>query len=332
MYTYTNPAYEPEIHDFGDDYHKPDSLEELEGASIITRVKKIRRRYQNWFDYNDACTLYDQYMKNLFKKYGGKKNFRLMKLLGRVTDYLPNYPELRKNRKNRFLSKNSIARTVDVKDPFEKDGSENILMGIYDPSNVKVKVRLNGAAYIDQYYQKKDAFNLEQISQISDQLDMLNAYFVDRVKRIEKLKARKKVKKKMRTAINRESLKMAMQYRSLSDKIKLYDENEYNEFMGINKSNEPMMTYKEAVYTAEQAELQELIDQLREIGVQVNKVNRHKVKVIRRKNMKHKKKKHRKNRSIEDKFVENFTGDEYDDYREFEDAVINETVGTRRFE
>ena len=60
MYEYKNPMYEPRIHDFGDSYHLPDVKTDDETESLLVRVKKIRRRYTNWFDYTDACRLYDR--------------------------------------------------------------------------------------------------------------------------------------------------------------------------------------------------------------------------------------------------------------------------------
>ena len=63
MYEYSNPIYEPRIHDFGDSYHEPDIKTDSETESLLYRVKKIRRKYTNWFDYTEACSLYDSYME-----------------------------------------------------------------------------------------------------------------------------------------------------------------------------------------------------------------------------------------------------------------------------
>ena len=86
----------------------------------LSQVKKIRRRYTNWFDYVDACNLYDLYMNEIFDKYGGKDNFKLAMLLGQVREYLPNYPELRKTKKNRYYAKRRMSRPI----KFDEDNLE----------------------------------------------------------------------------------------------------------------------------------------------------------------------------------------------------------------
>jgi hypothetical protein len=96
MNEYVNQIYRPRIHDFGDEYHLHDV--DTDDGLPMTKVKKIRRKYQNWFDYVDAVNLYDEYLDNLCAKYGGENKFKLAMLLGQVHEYLPNYPTLKKSK------------------------------------------------------------------------------------------------------------------------------------------------------------------------------------------------------------------------------------------
>ena len=125
MYEYKNPSFIPRIHDFGDDYHLPD-VDEDNGALPMVQVKKIRRRYQNWFDYLDACNLYDEYVTQLKNKYGGDTQFKLAMLMGQVREYIPNYPQLKKNRRNRYYYKNRIPRIEREPVEFEEAKPEEI--------------------------------------------------------------------------------------------------------------------------------------------------------------------------------------------------------------
>lgn len=328
MYTYTNPDYEPQIHDFGDDYHKPDSEEELAGSSLMVKVKKIRRRYRDWFDYSDACILYDQYMESVIAKYGGKKAFKLALLLGQVNDYFPNYPELKKTRKNRFYAKNNIARMIETKTPFsEDDHSENIIDALIIKSP-KVSIKFSDSEkMVDLSDSHNGGYNQDQIATITNEIGMLQGYFIDKVERINRVKNKKR-KRHLKRALNRQSMRMALNYRSLSDMEKIYDQEHYNKFMGLDPNGDTYINYKGAMYTASQCEQLLIHDQLKAIGVRINKINRRRLKVVRsKKNKKHKKHK----RNVEDKWVKDFTGDEYDDWVDFQDDMMNMTGTGRRF-
>lgn len=330
MYEYSNPLYEPRIHDFGDSYHEEDFKSDDQTESLLVRVKKIRRRYTNWFDYNEACALYDQYMNHLFDKYGGKDQFDLQCLLGKMYDYIPNYPELRKTKKNKYYRKNKVTREMVMSD--EVDIQEDFIDRSFDkdectPDKVVVKVKNDDKAE-EVYTGAVGKFGGISVSQISQELDLLDNWFRTRRERIERIKGNKKKKREKIKKLNRRAMKMSLNYRSLTDRINLYDKAKRDKFLGIGPKSHQLIEYKGTVYSSASLEELEVIDSLKSIGVNLNKINLKKLKVIKGKK---KKKKDKKRRKKEDKFINEFTGGEYDDFERYQEEMM-ELTGSRRFD
>lgn len=79
------------VQDFGDDYHhSKDHQEEL-----LKKARSILSLYYNPNDYNEANEIYEEYMDELYVKYGGKKRFKLLKKAKRIYDFIPNKPKLK---------------------------------------------------------------------------------------------------------------------------------------------------------------------------------------------------------------------------------------------
>lgn len=326
-YSAENSRFEPKIRDFGDEYHLPD-VEDLVSDDIMTRVKKIRRRYQNWYDYTDACQLYDQYMEDLFDKYGGKNGFKIAFLLGKVREYIPNYPELRKNKKNRVLAKVRASRPLEVEpSEFEKTPIEEI-MKIETP---KVSVKLNGSKKVDEiFYSRSRAACNFNVEQIATDLDMLQSYYQRRKERIERMKGKKKKKNKLIQVINRKQMKIASNYRSLEDMIRLDEKRRVDKFM--NKTSyaaNSLYDYKGRMISSAKIEVAQTMDQLKSIGVKFNNISKKQTKLIKKKKLS--KKEMKKNKKQERDFINKFCNDEYEDFRQFEDEMMNLT-GSRRFD
>lgn len=107
--TNTEPIYTVYIQDFPDsDYHK--TRDEALMDDLERRARKLRRRYRNIIEYNDAMETYREYMFALsIKTCGyGKKNherFLMMLELEQVDAYIPGEPKLKNTRLNRELMK-----------------------------------------------------------------------------------------------------------------------------------------------------------------------------------------------------------------------------------
>ena len=330
MYEYKNPMYEPRIHDFGDSYHLPDVKTDDETESLLVRVKKIRRRYTNWFDYTDACRLYDEYMNHLFDKYGGKDQFDLQCLLNKMYDYIPNFPELRKTKKNKYYRKNKITREMISYD--ETEFKEDFLDPQFnkdimcDPNEVDIFVK-NNKTIGDIYNGSTGKYGNIDTKEIATELDLLDDWFRTRRERIEKIKGNKKKKRNKLRKLNRRAMRMSLNYRSLTDRIALYDKAERDHFLGIEPKSHQVVSYKGTICSSSSLEELEVIDSLKSIGVNLSKINLKKLKVIRKKKgKKHKK----KNKKKEDRFINEFTSGDYDDFEQFQEEMLQLT-GSRRF-
>lgn len=333
MYEYKNPSFIPRIHDFGDDYHLPD-VDEDNKALPMVQVKKIRRRYQNWFDYLDACNLYDEYVTQLKNKYGGDTQFKLAMLMGQVREYIPNYPQLKKNRRNRYYYKNRIPRIEREPVEFEEAKPEEIA-NLPDP---KVKVKLANAKKIDTLYSRSADFTSNSIAQIAGELDMLNAYWIRNSERIESMKVGKKRKKRLKRSLNRKTLKISLQYRSISDILAMDAKRRKDKFFNRLEEDSNLGYYKGSfVSMAEQDQL-EITEQLKSLGVVFSKLTKSSTKLIRNKLLKRskegskkKRKKRRKMAKLDAEFAMDISGDYYSNYKELEEGLA-EMTGSRRFD
>lgn len=332
MNEYTNRLYIPKVHDFGDDYHLPDIDEDIDQLPM-TQVKKIRRRYQNWFSFIDACTLYDNYMTGLKEKYGGDTQFRLALLMGKVREYIPNYPVLRKTKKNKYYRKNRIPKVYREEVTFEPVPQEEI----DKLPDAKVSVRLSGDEKIDNLYEASAAFIRSNIAQITGELDMLNAYWIRNNERIEKMKGGKTKKRKLKRALDRKTLRLSMQYRSLSDMLALHEKRKRDKFFNRSDEDTHLAYYKgNFVSIADQDQL-DMVTRLKNLGVVFSKLTKSSTKLIRKKihgkfkSRKKDEKRRRKHKKMELEFARELTGQDYSDYAMFE-ADMAEMTGSRRFD
>ena len=341
-YTYTNSMYEPRVRDFGDDYHLPDP-EELVESSLLAQVKKIRRRYNNWFDFVDACNLYDTYMEELIDSYGGMKQFKLACLMGVVREYIPNYPELKKTKKNRFFVKHRMSRESMVGEPSFESSTVNDLI-VPAETTAKIKVKLVDAKDVNDIYNTSRSrdWGSAELAAVANELDTLDAWWRNRHDRINRMKGSKKKKKKLRAALNRKQLRISMNYRSLTDMINIHDKRVRDKFMNKDNSAKTVIGYKGRMISSGEVETTEVLSKLKAIGVKLNHLSKSQTKLIRNTSDKKKKKlskkdkkklrkKEKKNKKLESKFISEFTHDDFDSFRDFEDEMLNLT-GSRRWD
>lgn len=96
-----------------DDYHKDDQdvPSELERS-----VRRLKRRYPDFGEYQSAMSIYCEYMSYLYSKYGGKELFELKDKGGFIKDYVPPMPKIKANSFNKELLKNGIVISGKSKD------------------------------------------------------------------------------------------------------------------------------------------------------------------------------------------------------------------------
>ena len=104
--------FNPVFNDFDDDYYS----KSMAKNELITMVKKLRRRYSNFFDWVDAMEVYDEYMAMLADKYGGMRVVKNAVKVDALPEPFPSKPKLKNTRKNRQYLRAGVmpSRKIDV--------------------------------------------------------------------------------------------------------------------------------------------------------------------------------------------------------------------------
>lgn len=93
--------FEPLVNEFDNDNYRERAV--YEDSDLSRRVKMLRRKYNNIYDYYDAMNVYREYKAYLTDKYGDWKIAKNGILDGVLPDFLPMKPKLKNNKKNRIL-------------------------------------------------------------------------------------------------------------------------------------------------------------------------------------------------------------------------------------
>lgn len=104
--------------DFGDNYYERGMAD----TPLLREAKKIRRKYNDFFDFCDAMEVYKEYMELLAEKYGSIKIVKESAKEGMIDEYVPPKPKLKNTKRNRQLSAEGIVpsrKVVDNPDPEE---------------------------------------------------------------------------------------------------------------------------------------------------------------------------------------------------------------------
>lgn len=103
--------------DFGDNYYKRGLAE----SPLLRDAKRIRRKYNDFFDWSDAMEVYHEYMDILAEKYGSVKTVKLSAKEGMLDEYVPPKPRLKNTKKNRMLAESGIMPSRQVTDTPDMD-------------------------------------------------------------------------------------------------------------------------------------------------------------------------------------------------------------------
>lgn len=95
------------VNDFNDDYH----IEVDQDDELYQRVRMIRRRYKETYDWQVAMNLASLYFERLFVKYGGKKRFIRLFNSGLIRDYIPPHPKMKYHKRSMKMVDDGIMIT-----------------------------------------------------------------------------------------------------------------------------------------------------------------------------------------------------------------------------
>lgn len=103
--------------DFDDNYYQRG----LADSKLLKDAKRIRRKYNDFFDYIDALEIYREYVDLLEEKHGIPiKSIRIGASTGLIDDYVPPKPKLKNTKKNRMIIDSGVMpsrQVVDTPDP-----------------------------------------------------------------------------------------------------------------------------------------------------------------------------------------------------------------------
>lgn len=97
-------VFAPLYNDFNDNYYQKSFVED----DLVASVKKLRRRYSDFFDYIDAMEIYNEYMQKLEEKYGGKRVIKNALRVDAMPDPVPAEPKLKQTRKNKQFLRSEV--------------------------------------------------------------------------------------------------------------------------------------------------------------------------------------------------------------------------------
>lgn len=103
-------------------------------SPLMQEVKQIRRKYVDFFDFQDAMDIYEHYMKLLAEKYNYPSAKAVMKVAknGIFDDYIPPKPRLKNSRRNRNMATSGMIPSRKVNEGLSGEALKEIARKI-DP-------------------------------------------------------------------------------------------------------------------------------------------------------------------------------------------------------
>lgn len=89
--------FNPVFNDFNDDYYR----KSFANDDIMASIKRLRRRYGNYFQWSEAMDIYEEYMEYLVEKFGSMRVIKNAIHYDVMQDPVPAKPKLKMNKKNR---------------------------------------------------------------------------------------------------------------------------------------------------------------------------------------------------------------------------------------
>jgi len=155
-------AWEPKIHDFGDQYHLPD---DLVFGNASEEIKKIKRKYGSFASYQAALITIEEYMENLVEKYGGIKHFKMMLSIGMVHEYVPPIPRLKKTKENMAQERLGVVFSTVDKDHQDFSVDQDIMV----PQGEDEEIKGNGIQFVYRDYVDTVKVKTNKLQAITDE-------------------------------------------------------------------------------------------------------------------------------------------------------------------
>lgn len=89
--------FKPAFNDFDDEYYERSFAE----SKLQLQVKKIRRKYNDFFQWQEAMSIYNEYMQEMVNKWGSLSVIENSLEAETMPDFIPTKPKLKNNKKNR---------------------------------------------------------------------------------------------------------------------------------------------------------------------------------------------------------------------------------------
>lgn len=206
------------VQSFNDNYHRDNDDITVEDEQ---EVRGLRRRYPQYTDWVEAINIYNDYMQKLYTKYVSKEVFDVLYKSGKITEYVPPEPKIKPSSLNKSLKKNQImlspksktneyitdvtgfsiqellAMTNTSFDPNEvidikllnKDKASKDLLKMFDQANSnknfaknRDKAMLNGGIdFINEYFETKSKMDKDKYHEETEEAslqDLLDDNFV----------------------------------------------------------------------------------------------------------------------------------------------------------
>ena len=110
--------FKPVYNDFGNNYYTQSFAED----DLTTSMKRLKRRYNNFFEYVDAMEIYNEYMDKMIEKYGSLRTIKNNIEADVMDDPIPSKPKLKNNRRNRqFLRSGAVPSRKNPDMEYTKD-------------------------------------------------------------------------------------------------------------------------------------------------------------------------------------------------------------------
>jgi hypothetical protein len=156
--------FNPLFNDFNDNY-----LQHIVEDKSIIEIQKIRRKYRDYFDFNNALILYNKYMGELIEKYGSKSIVRNSVKYGLLTEYMPPKPKLKLNSSNKELLRARIFPSEKIIKENDTDTMKEIMIELFPINNSEIE---NIKEEFNTKLNKKNKKVFEEISSLNRRKNM----------------------------------------------------------------------------------------------------------------------------------------------------------------
>lgn len=214
--------FEPQVNDFGDNYHKSD--EEIY-AGLETEIRSLKRKYRKYSEYVTAIRIIERYMAQLIIKYGGEQNLKDAIELGTCQEYIPHIPRYRKTAENELCAKFGIilSEQEDEMDfSFDDDGeTEAAIENASSECGNGMDLVRSHCVYLPFELSKETNKVLSDQDEILKELETIHNYSLLNQSRASSKKKKKKSKHNIDKEIKRrkKDLKRAMRERTAGELV-----------------------------------------------------------------------------------------------------------------